>query len=1094
MTEEKLAPKGLIASKRRIMGLVLALFALFLAALWLFRQPIAEAIARSVCAGQNLSCKVSITRLDFGGVTLTDLDARTPNAANAALSARELVIDLVWDSPFSPRPAAVEGDDLVVRIDLTGKRPLLGDLDTAITNFTKPSGAAPGPMPRLAFKKVTVIGDTLSGPVQALGSIKATGPESFVVDLTAPPATLGMMGATMQLAGGQLKATVANKQITANAKLDLAKFEATDTIISDVRIDATLEQMAGVLKGAGSARLGTVAVKDTKLTDAQASASVESVAVDPAALDIASLLAGLRKLQLSASTGEGAFTDTSWKKAELTALIQPKGGGKSGGDVSLAIDDIKLSQGAAGRVELAGVIDILEGVAGRAQGTARVRAAIVSAATRKQLVDSVSFPLEAALPVFGAAAAKALDRAAQNFDVAVPWSATSSPIKGVEFTLHDGAELKAASGLSLKLIAPSGQNNVASYSTARGGAWLVSGSVRLAGGGGPTFSLDIAKASGGGRKLAIAGLAALKPWKVGSDTIAAEFNGLDFGMDETSGKATGQLIVNLDGAFGGGVWKGARGTGAVSAVWDRTTFSADAPRGMIIQWKEARYGETVFGAAALHYAPQGRLAERIDDGVVGRGSLEAVTIPVNGGAWNAKAALGAIGINWRAAEGFRANFDAAPLAVDMTLDQRKVPIRVADVTGTLDLRDGWRITGGFKGGGAQAEEASVADLGGRFNLGGKGDTLDGALSDIAMRVFDPKTEEEGRRFEEVKFEGSATLRDSVASFTGGFSMAKSGMQIAQVTGRHSLEKNEGSLTFEPIPLIFAPRVFQPYDLSPVLRGPAGVTGRTDISGAVSWNADGLKASALVDLRKMGFTLASAGVFEGVSGKVEIADVFNMKSAPGQQITMDKVTLGLPIEKGTIRFQLIGYDAIRLDNAEWPFGGGFIRVKPMDFAFTEGTENRLVAQAVNWDLAKLVEQFKLPDIKLVGTVAGDFPVVFRTGSATIDNATLEASKEGGVIQYSGSPGDAAAQADENSKMVFDALKDFRYQVLKVGLNGDLAGRMVMSLSVLGRNPDVLGGQPFQLNIGIDSELVRLLTSTTSQPDIRTAVGQVIGDKQ
>lgn len=62
------------------------------------------------------------------------------------------------------------------------------------------------------------------------------------------------------------------------------------------------------------------------------------------------------------------------------------------------------------------------------------------------------------------------------------------------------------------------------------------------------FSLDIAKASGGGRKLAIAGLAALKPWKVGSDTIAAEFNGLDFGMDETSGKATGQLIVNLDGA------------------------------------------------------------------------------------------------------------------------------------------------------------------------------------------------------------------------------------------------------------------------------------------------------------------------------------------------------------------------------------------------------------------------------------------------------------------------------------------------------------------------------------------------------------------
>lgn len=77
-----------------------------------------------------------------------------------------------------------------------------------------------------------------------------------------------------------------------------------------------------------------------------------------------------------------------------------------------------------------------------------------------------------------------------------------------------------------------------------------------------------------------------------------------------------------------------------------------------------------FGAAALHHAPQGRLAERVGDGVVGLGSLDAVTIPVNGGAWNAKAALGAIGINWRAAEGFRANFGRSPLAVDMTLGAR----------------------------------------------------------------------------------------------------------------------------------------------------------------------------------------------------------------------------------------------------------------------------------------------------------------------------------------------------------------------------------------------------------------------------------------
>ena len=123
----------------------------------------------------------------------------------------------------------------------------------------------------------------------------------------------------------------------------------------------------------------------------------------------------------------------------------------------------------------------------------------------------------------------------------------------------------------------------------------------------------------------------------------------------------------------------------------------------------------------------------------------------------------------------------------------------------------------------------------------------------------------------------------------------------------------------------------------------------------------------------------------------------------------------------------------------------------------------------------------------GVVGGEFPVVFATGSAEIDNAVLKSVRPG-VIQYSGSPGEAAAQADDNSKMLFDALKDFRYEVLEVGLDGNLTGQMLLKLSVLGRNPDVMGGQPFQLNIGIDSALVHLLTSTFQKPDIRTAIDQ------
>ena len=116
------------------------------------------------------------------------------------------------------------------------------------------------------------------------------------------------------------------------------------------------------------------------------------------------------------------------------------------------------------------------------------------------------------------------------------------------------------------------------------------------------------------------------------------------------------------------------------------------------------------------------------------------------------------------------------------------------------------------------------------------------------------------------------------------------------------------------------------------------------------------------------------------------------------------------------------------------------------------ENRIIAQAVNWDLNTIVELFKIPDVKLNGIVSGDIPVVFSTGSARIEKAELAASQTGGVIQYTGSTGDAAAQADPNAKMLFDALKDFRYKVLKVGLNGDIAGQITLTMNLFGKQPD------------------------------------------
>lgn len=1091
MTEEKLAAHGKRAPIGRIAGLFLAVLGILAAVLWFARQPIAEMVARNVCEGQSLSCQLSITRLDFGGVTLTNVEARAPGGTEPALSASEVDVALAWDGPFSPRASAVSGKAVVVRLDLTGKRPLLGDLDQAVTAFTQPSDAPPGPAPTLDFADITIIGETLSGQLIAKGKVTAADPESIVIEATAPAASLGLDGATVSLSGAELKAVVAGEKISAALKLDMSRFEASGSSFSDVKIDVTVEQDAGVLKGAGTASLGALEMSGAQLSNAQANGSIEAAAIDSAAFRLGQWLTKVRKFELAASTGAGDAAGVGWMRSELSALIQPLATGGSGGDFSFGAEDLRTPQATAGALEVDGTI-LMAGESGSASGMVHARSVTLTTQQRAAIAENVAGPMAAVLPAFADAAGRAIDRAAQAFDLTAPWSAKASESDTLDLALGDEVLLKAASGLTARLTPRAGVSDILSFTSVDEGSWRGAGELHLSGGGGPTLHLDVDRAEGTSKSVVLEGALSLAPWRIGADSVAAELTGLKFQATGASGSAAGGMKVMLGGSIAGGVWKDVRADGQVSASWDGDTFTANAPAGAAIEWTEAVYGDTRFGAAEIRYTPTGVLAQGAGGSVTGRGVLSEVVVPVSSDGFTASARLGAASINWRAANGMRAGFDMQPTSVDLKLDTEVIAIAIDDIKGNLDLDRGWKVTGTAAGGTVTSSATLLSDLSGKFDITGQGDKLSGSLSDVVTHITDAKTGAE-KRYEEADFAGGATLAAGSVDFNGRVNLAESGVQIAQITGRHSLEDNTGSLTFDRTPLIFSRRTFQPFHLSPLLIGPAGVTGRVDIAGGASWGNDELKASATLDFRNVGFVLAAAGAFEGVSGRIEVADLLAMKSAPGQKLTIEKVTLGMPLEKGEIDFQLIGYDAIRIEGAEWPFVGGFIRVKPTDFAFASTAKNVIVAQAVDWNLATLVKQFEIPDLKLDGTVGGDFPVVFSAGSAEIDNAVL-ASSGPGVIQYGGAATDAAAQNEPTTAIVMDALKDFRFQVLKIGLDGNLAGKMILKLDMLGRNPAVMNGQAFQLNISIDSELAKLVNSLTLGTDIQGAIRETSGNGQ
>ncbi|HAY07689.1 MAG TPA: hypothetical protein DCY26_13680, partial [Hyphomonas sp.] len=152
----------------------------------------------------------------------------------------------------------------------------------------------------------------------------------------------------------------------------------------------------------------------------------------------------------------------------------------------------------------------------------------------------------------------------------------------------------------------------------------------------------------------------------------------------------------------------------------------------------------------------------------------------------------------------------------------------------------------------------------------------------------------------------------------------------------------------------------------------------------------------------------------------------------------------------------------------------LAIAPFDWDLDKGFESQIVeVNAQGIELDRLVEILKLPDTRASGTVSGVFPIAFSGSSVSIRDARLRADDPGGNLSYTGGAAGAAAEQDSSANLAFEALRDLRFNVLEIAINGDLAGQMQANLLIAGRNVNALpmgprltlpAGQAFEFNIG------------------------------
>lgn len=311
--------------------------------------------------------------------------------------------------------------------------------------------------------------------------------------------------------------------------------------------------------------------------------------------------------------------------------------------------------------------------------------------------------------------------------------------------------------------------------------------------------------------------------------------------------------------------------------------------------------------------------------------------------------------------------------------------------------------------------------------------------------------------EGVAVEGTARRLDDVA--------------MVEFAGRYDIATGSLRADLRLEPVVFAADGLQPGDLSARLSDFASaVSGSVEAVGTARWQDGAIEAVIDVALRDVAATTPNARL-EGVNAVVRVTGPSPVNTPPGQLLSIGFADVGVGLSDIRVAFQILSETSLAVESAELHFAGGTLRTQGiLDLG---ADEQRLPVHVAGVDLSELLALVKLDGLEGRGSVSGLLPIARRAEAIEIRDGWLE-SPAGGRIRYRPDAGMAnLARNQQSLRELFDALEDFRYERLTLGIDGTTEGDVQLSLHLAGANPRYRDGQPVEFNLNLQARLVDLL---------------------
>ena len=309
----------------------------------------------------------------------------------------------------------------------------------------------------------------------------------------------------------------------------------------------------------------------------------------------------------------------------------------------------------------------------------------------------------------------------------------------------------------------------------------------------------------------------------------------------------------------------------------------------------------------------------------------------------------------------------------------------------------------------------------------------------------------------------------------------------RIDGTHDPAAASGEARLSLAPLAFAPGRLQPGDLFPAIgKTVTEAAGRVAATGTARWSESGPQARASIPIEDLSLTLEGVK-FEGLSGTLNFDS--GTDAPPMQTLSIARLDLGLPLRDGRVRFRITPKLVFEVEEMTWALAGG--RVFARDLVIDPFAEKRaIVLQAKDIDVGQLLAHAETETVSATGRLGGRIPIEIIGGQVAIRDGLLETAAPG-IIRYKHNvPAEEVRKSRPEIALMIQALENFHYERVGMIINQEPGGEALIALQIRGKNPDLMKGKPFVLNLNISGNLVEIVGCFVEGYCSAKEIGQMI----